>query len=130
MVIMTKWFDTSDKIAAGNHNSSFVYKSINLENMVPDGALESLDLAKAMPLAAVGVPMRPKKETFALMTKDGHLSVRYFFHFDPSDKQVKTIVRFIYEGEPVLLRITMDEYLKAKRIFEAGVKKREEMKEL
>ena len=130
MVTMTKWFDASDKIVAGNHNSSFIYKSINLDEMIPDGVLESLDLVKAMPLAAVGVPVQPKKETFALMTKDGHLSVRYFFNFNPKDKQIKTVVRFIYEGEPVILRITMDEYLKAKKIFEAGIKKREEEKEL
>jgi len=130
MVMMTKWFDTSDKIAAGNHNSSFIYKSINIDEMIPDGVLESLDLAKAMPLAAVGVPMQPKKETFALMTKDGHLSVRYFFHFDPMDKQVKTVVRFIYEGEPVILRITTEEYQKAKKIFEMGIRKKEEQQSL
>jgi hypothetical protein len=127
MVITTKWFDSSDKIAAGNHNSSFIYKSINLEEMIPDGALESLDLAKAMPLAAVGVPLQPKKETFALMSRDGHLTIRYFFNFNPQDKQIKTSVRFIYEGEPVILRITTDEYLKAKKIFESGIKKKERL---
>lgn len=120
---VTKWFDVSDKIAAGNHNSSFVYKNINIEEMLPYGALESLELTKAMPLAATGFPLRPKKETFALISKDGHFTMRYFFNFNPINKQIKTSVRFIYEGNPVILRVTTDEYLKAKKVFEEGKQK-------
>lgn len=121
MVEMKDWFKGSEKIAGGNQQTSVLYKSIRVEKMMPDGFLESLDAQRGTYLSASGFPLCPKKETFALQTLDGHLKIRYFFNFDPVKRKTETTARFIYEGEPVILRITADEYSRAKKIFEHGL---------
>lgn len=120
MLKTKKWFDTQDTLAAGNQHSSVLYKNIPVDTLLPFGVLESLDISKAMFVAAKGFPLKPKKETFSLISKDKRLEVRYFLNFNPVEKQNLATVRFLYEGKPVLLRITAEEYSRAKKVFLAG----------
>ncbi len=127
MVIVTKWFDVSDDFAGKDQGAALLYSKMKIDEMVPDGVLESLDLVKAMPLAIKGVPVQPRKETFALASKDGRSVVRYFFNFNPQNNQMKANVRLEHEGKHVVLQISADEYQRAKKIFEAGVKQNKEL---
>lgn len=126
MVEVKDWFKGSEKVVIGNQQSSFLYKSIKIEKMIPNGKLESMNALHGALLSASGYPLYPKKETFSLQTPDGRIKVRYFLNFDPVAKRTETSVRFYFEGEPIILRISGKEYFRAKRIFTQAFDEMEE----
>ena len=91
------WFKTSPVSASSATNVS-LYRSIDVNSMVPSGTLESIDVAKVIKgnyFTAAGYPLNPKRESFALSSSDGRMKVRYFFNFDPIQKRSESSASFM-----------------------------------